>query len=229
MNYGYDDGAPGPALELSDEPFRYAIQLYAATLHGLEMRSADVLEVGSGRGGGGSYIIRYCAPNSYTGVDLSKAAIDRCQRELSHHLARWIQGRADALPIESSSINIVVNVESSHSYPSIPAFLKEVLRVLRPGGHFAFADVCKADLMPQLESQLADSGMMTKTRGIITPHVLRALDGMSRLREQQIAANVPPLFRAAFRDFAGVKNSVLHTMLRDGQLVYVRYLLQKPS
>jgi SAM-dependent methyltransferase len=229
MNYGYDDGAPGPALEPADEPFRYGIQLYAASLRGVEMRSADVLEVGSGRGGGGRYIIRYCAPNSYTGIDLSKAAIDRCQRELSHHRARWIQGRADALPIESNSINIVVNVESSHSYPSVPRFLKEVVRVLRPGGYFAFADVRKADLMPQLGTQLDNSGMVTKSQEIITPHVLRALDGISQVREQQISANVPRLFRAAFRDFAGVKNSVLHTMLRDGRLVYVRYLLQKPS
>ncbi|MBS0422606.1 MAG: class I SAM-dependent methyltransferase [Proteobacteria bacterium] len=229
MNYGYDDGAPGPALEPPDEPFRYAIQLYAATLRGIEMRGADVLEVGSGRGGGGSYIIRYYAPNSYTGIDLSKAAIDRCQRDLSHPRTRWIQGRADVLPIDSNSVSIVLNVESSHSYPSMSGFLREVLRVLRPGGHFAFADVRKADLMPQLASQLADSGMNTIAQGIITPHVLRALDGISSLREQQIVANVPPLFRPAFRDFAGVKKSVLHTMLRDGRLVYVRYLLQKPS
>ncbi|MFL6602929.1 MAG: class I SAM-dependent methyltransferase [Steroidobacteraceae bacterium] len=229
MNYGYDDGTRGPKLEPSDEPFRYAIQLYVATLQGVEMRDNDVLEVGSGRGGGGSYIIRYCAPNSYTGIDLSKAAIDRCQRELAHQRARWIQGRADALPIDSSSTDIVLNVESSHSYPSMPGFLKEVHRVLRPGGRFAFADVRKADQMPELASQIGNSGMATLAQGTITPNVLRALDGISRLREQQIATQVPPLLRAAFRDFAGVKDSVLYTMLRDGRLVYVRYLLQKPS
>ncbi len=120
MNYGYDDGTPGPALNPSDEPFRYPIQLYVATLHGAEMHGKDVLEVGSGRGGGGSYIIRYCAPNSYTGVDLSKAAIDRCQREFGATKLGGSEGRADALPIDSSSIDVVVNVESSHSYPSMP-------------------------------------------------------------------------------------------------------------
>jgi ubiquinone/menaquinone biosynthesis C-methylase UbiE len=229
MNYGYDDGELGPALESADEPFRYAIQLYAATLRGLEVRGRDVLEVGSGRGGGGSFILRYCAPKSYMGVDLSRAAIERCQRELPHPQARWVRGHADALPAESESVDIVVNVESSHSYPSMPGFLRDVYRVLRPGAHFALADVRKADQMPELESQIANSGFARVAQVTITPHVLRALDGISGLREQQIAAQVPRLFRAAFRDFAGIKDSVLYTMLRDGRLVYVRYVLLKPS
>jgi len=229
MNYGYDDGEPGPALEPADEPFRYAIQLYAATLRGLDVRGRDVLEVGSGRGGGGSFILGYCAPNSYIGVDLSSTAIERCQRELPHPRARWIRGRADALPVDSESADIVVNVESSHSYPSMPAFLREVYRVLRPGAHFALADVRKADQMSELESQIANSGLAPVAQVTITPHVLRALDGISRLREQQIAAQVPSPFRAAFRDFAGIKDSVLYRMLKDGRLVYVRYVLTKPS
>ena len=228
MNYGYDDGEPGPALEPADEPFRYGIQLYTATLRELEIRGKNVLEVGSGRGGGGSFIVRYCAPKSYTGVDLSSAAIERCQREHPLARARWIRGQADALPIDSDSIDIVVNVESSHSYPSMPGFLKEVHRVLRPGAHFALADVRKADQVPELESQIANSGLACITQETITSHVLRALDGISPLRERQIAAHVPHLFSAAFRDFAGVKDSVLYTMLRDGRLVYLRYILLKP-
>src|SRR5690348_7844840 len=65
MNYGYDDGSPGPALQPADEAFRYGIQLYAAALHGIDTQNKDILEVGSGRGGGGSYIVRYCRPRSY--------------------------------------------------------------------------------------------------------------------------------------------------------------------
>ena len=229
MNYGYDDGGPGPALRASDEAFRYAIQLYAATLRGLDVRDKDVLEVGSGRGGGGSYIVRYCAPRSFTGVDLSGAAIERCQRELALPRTRWQQGRADALPSDSGSLDIVLNVESSHSYPSMLQFLKEVRRVLRPGGQFAFADVRKAAQMPELESQIDQCGLIPIDQATITRHVLRALEGTTQVREQQIVSHVPRLFQAAFRDFAGVRDSVLYTMLSDGRLVYVRYVLKKPS
>src|SRR5689334_3689252 len=176
MNYGYDDGASRPPLQEADEAFRPAIQLYAATLRGVEVGGKDVLEVGSGRGGGGSYILRYCAPNSYTGVDLSLAAIERCRRELALAKARWVQGCADALPVESSSADIVLNVESSHSYPSMVSFLKEVCRVLRPGGYFAFADVRKTDQVPELEEHFDGSGLAHVDRSQITQHVLRALD-----------------------------------------------------
>lgn len=229
MNYGYDDGTVGPSLEPADEAFRLPIQLYSATLGGVETRGRDVLEVGSGRGGGGNYILRYGAPNLYTGVDLSKAAIVRCQREFPHPRARWIQGRAGALPVDAESIDVVLNVESSHSYPSMPEFLNEVCRVLRPGAHFAFADVRKKEQMTELEMQLTKTGMERVNYALITPHVLRALDGITQLREKQITEHVPPLYRAAFRDFAGVRDSTLYKMLRDGRLVYVRYLFRKPS
>jgi SAM-dependent methyltransferase len=228
MNYGYDDGTPGPALESADEPFRYGIQLYAATLSGLQIQDKDLVEVGSGRGGGGHYLLRYRAPRSYIGIDLSSAAIARCERELHDARARWLQGSADALPINTQSADIVLNVESSHSYPSMPDFLREVHRVLRPGGHFAFADVRKAEQVPELEAYISDSKLVCVGHDVITSQVLRALDGITRVREQQIEQHVPRLLRAAFRDFAGVRNSVLYTMLSDGRLVYVRYLLTRP-
>jgi ubiquinone/menaquinone biosynthesis C-methylase UbiE len=228
MNYGYDDGSRGLTLQPADEVSRYGIQLYAATLQGLEVAGKDVLEVGSGRGGGGSYLARYRAPASYTGVDLSKAAVERCRRDLALPGVKWLQGEAGALPVDSHSMDIVLNVESSHSYPSMPDFLKEVYRVLRGGGYFAFADVRKADQLPELEMQVQQSGLVRTGHAIITPQVLCALNGISRQRECQIDTRVPRLYRAAFRDFAGVKDSVLYTMLADGRLVYVRYLLEKP-
>ncbi|MHB8697716.1 MAG: hypothetical protein ACYC9J_06715 [Sulfuricaulis sp.] len=69
-------------LEPADEPFRYPLQLYAHIVDGLHLRGQDVLEVGSGRGGGGSFLLRYRAPRSYTGVDFSEAAIAWCRAHL---------------------------------------------------------------------------------------------------------------------------------------------------
>src|SRR5215207_7314174 len=74
MNYGYapaglDIGAP--PLSSSDEPDRLCIQLYLHAIGGFDLRDRDVLEVGSGRGGGASFISRYLQPRSMTGMDFS--------------------------------------------------------------------------------------------------------------------------------------------------------------
>jgi len=37
-------------------------------------------------------------------------------------------------------VDLIVNIESAHCYPDFVGFMKEVDRVLNPGGHFMFAD-----------------------------------------------------------------------------------------
>jgi hypothetical protein len=70
MNYGYApatvDAVGTPPLRSSDERDRLCIQLYLHAIDHSDMRGKDVLEVGSGRGGGASYISRYLQPRSET-------------------------------------------------------------------------------------------------------------------------------------------------------------------
>ncbi|GIS42930.1 MAG: hypothetical protein Ct9H90mP15_09700 [Candidatus Neomarinimicrobiota bacterium] len=44
------------------------------------------------------------------------------------------------MPFDNDSYDVIINVESSHCYPSIPQFLSEVKRVLKPGGFFAWTE-----------------------------------------------------------------------------------------
>ncbi|QDU31359.1 Phthiotriol/phenolphthiotriol dimycocerosates methyltransferase [Anatilimnocola aggregata] len=53
----------------------------------------------------------------------------------------FVVGDAENLPFEDDTFDAVVNVESSHCYRSDPAFLAQVRRVLRTGGHVLFADL----------------------------------------------------------------------------------------
>ncbi|HYR61691.1 MAG TPA: class I SAM-dependent methyltransferase, partial [Actinomycetota bacterium] len=61
MNYGYVESPATPAIPLqeADEPDRLCIQLYDRIARPADLRGCDVLEVGSGRGGGSSYVMRY--------------------------------------------------------------------------------------------------------------------------------------------------------------------------
>src|SRR3990167_5500720 len=65
MNYGYASKRKFP-LEKVDESK-------------VNLRNLDVLEVGCGRGGGSSYIMRYMHPKSMTGLDFSENAIEFCK------------------------------------------------------------------------------------------------------------------------------------------------------
>ena len=68
MNYGYASpaGAPPLALDAADEPDRLCIQLYARTVSNVTLAGREVIEVGSGRGGGASWLARTHRPAAYT-------------------------------------------------------------------------------------------------------------------------------------------------------------------
>ena len=79
MNYGYaplNDHSETVKLGEADEPNRYFIQLYHHVVSAVDLTNLDVLEIGSGRGGGASYIKRYLKPKALTGVDFSDKAIN---------------------------------------------------------------------------------------------------------------------------------------------------------
>ena len=70
LNYGYaESDAAELVLRPEDEPNRYCIQLYHRVASAVDLTGQRVLEVGSGRGGGCSYMARYLGPESVCGVD----------------------------------------------------------------------------------------------------------------------------------------------------------------
>ncbi|CAB9527315.1 Phthiotriol/phenolphthiotriol dimycocerosates methyltransferase [Seminavis robusta] len=85
MNWGYVDLSPdAPKIEMdaSDEPERWCLQMYnkIASAPG-DLTGLNVLEVGSGRGGGSSYTKRYLHPAKMTGLDYSSKAVDFLTRK----------------------------------------------------------------------------------------------------------------------------------------------------
>jgi len=144
LNYGYaplDSNATSIKLDPQDETDRNSIQLYHRVAAARDLRGKQVLEIGCGRGGGASFIARYLEPDSMTGLDLSARAVRYCRRRHPIKGLTFLQGNAEALPVSPNTFDAVINVESSHCYPSFERFIAEVARVLRPNGHFLFADI----------------------------------------------------------------------------------------
>jgi ubiquinone/menaquinone biosynthesis C-methylase UbiE len=229
MNYGYEPAAEGayrPELEEADEPNRAPIQLYDYVARAGEVAGKRVLEVGSGRGGGASYILRYLKPTSVTGMDFSGQAV-ALSREL-HRVAglSFVQGDAERMPFEGGSFDAVVNVESSHCYASMARFLGEARRVLRPGGRFSYADFRYGEgEVAALDEQVAGAGMDVVRREDITENVVRSLDLTTESKEEMIRRYCRKWQTRSFLEFAGVRGSQIYERFRKREMVYMHYVL----
>lgn len=229
MNYGYAPLQQELMLQLEpeDEVDRVFIQLYQRVLEGVELKKKQVLEVGSGRGGGCDFIARYSDAASVTGIDLAQKNIELSQQFYHNNKLHFTAGNAEKIPFPDSSFDVVLNVESSHCYGDMEAFAQEVMRVLKPGGYFAWADLRAKEGMPQVEKTFTDASLSLLKKEDITLNVLKALDQISPFKEQAIGEKVPFLWRHFFSEFAGVQNSKIYKGFQRGDFVYYAYLFRK--
>ena len=148
MNYGFADKPEVSeiALQPADEADRCSIQLYHRVVGGVDVRDRVVLEVGSGRGGGTSYIARYLNPQAVLGVDYSEKAVALSQTRFQGiENLTFAQGDAEALPCADATFDAVSERRIVALLWFDGAVLREVNRVLKPGGHFLWADMRHPD------------------------------------------------------------------------------------
>jgi SAM-dependent methyltransferase len=94
-----------------------------------------ILDVGCG----GGWLVREVASRvpqgRAIGMDLSDEMLVHARRNSSRvHNLELIVGSVDAIPRESRSFDKVISVESSYYWPDPAAGIREIFRVLRPGG-----------------------------------------------------------------------------------------------
>lgn len=230
LNFGYvslDDDGSAPVLEPEDRANALGIQLYHRVAQACELRGRDVLEVGSGRGGGASFIARYLGPASMTGMDFAPSAVRFCRERHRVDGLAFVEGDAQRMPFPAASFDAVLNVESSHCYPSFDRFVREVARVLRDDGHFLFTDLRPRERVAAMREQLTAVFTVVEEEDI-TANVARALEIDSERRADAIRRSAPRLLQTALRNFAAVKGSPTYDALARGDLAYVRFVLRKP-
>ncbi len=228
MNYGYADAmATKRSLSAEDEDDRYCIQLYTKVVSGACLKNKVLLEVGCGRGGGLSFLHRYHSPAASHGVDLCREAIAFCR---STHGAKFFFTPGDAadLPYHDGVMDVLINVESSHCYPSRPEFFAEAYRVLKPGGKFCYADLHEAGEQERISKWLADAGFAVDVCEDITAGVLDALKLDSARKQKLIEQKAPRWLRWPFGCFAGLTGSRVHRSFENGARRYTRWQLSKP-
>jgi ubiquinone/menaquinone biosynthesis C-methylase UbiE len=230
MNYGLAPSEPAAGnpvqLRPEDEPDRTWIALYQHVTQSIDLTGRAVLEVGSGRGGGASYLARYRGPARMVGLDISDSAVALCRQRHRAHGLSFRQGDAEALPFATGEMDVVVNVESSHCYGSLPKFLAEVRRVLRPGGHFLYADFRASGAVDGWLADLRAAGFIERSRQDITAGVVKAIEDDNQRRMHLIERTIPRPLLPTFRQFAGVPGSLIYQELQTRGLIYLSFVLQ---
>ena len=119
----YTSGVEGPIQ-------REHYHRYLFTLH--YCVDKEVLDVASGEGYG-SFLIGQVA-RSVTGVDIDQKAVDFANKNYMSERVSYLRGDAAKLPIKDQSVDVVVSFETIEHFSGQEDFIKEIDRVLRPGG-----------------------------------------------------------------------------------------------
>ena len=227
MNYGYHDPDKSLALENADETNRYSIQLYNHLTDMVDLKNKDIVEIGSGRGGGLSYIAKYLSPNSLKGIDLCKSAIVSSNKNNKFSNLSFHHGDAQQIPLTDNSCDVVINVESSHRYIGMDRFISEVIRILKSGGHFLFTDFRYDYEWTEVHKLFECSGLKMIFEKDITSSVLCALNNDDLRRRTLVKKLAPAYLHEAMLNFAGCIGSQTYLFFLSRQYVYKTYAFEK--
>lgn len=103
-------------------------------------KDAVILDVGCGGGRTVQRLAAMAPDGKVIGLDYSAASVavsrDTNARQIEAERVRIEQGSVAALPFPDRTFDIVTAVETHYYWPDLPQDVREILRVLKPGGQF---------------------------------------------------------------------------------------------
>lgn len=161
----------------------------------------DVLDIGCGQGA----LVRELAAAGARpiGIEISEEQLATARARDGASGARYLVGRAEALPLDDASVDLAVFMRTLHHVPA-PAALREAHRVLRPGGavyvaepltegdFFALTSLVEDELDVRRAAQaaLADAAQAGLERAVTVDYeVTVCLAGVDALRERTVSVD----------------------------------------
>jgi len=228
MNYGYAYSGNQIKLDPEDEPNRYSVQLYHLLGSSASLAGKNIAEIGCGRGGGLSYIVRAFSPASALGIDISTSAVNFCRKNYNIEGLTFAIGDAQNLTfLHDNSLDAIINCESSHRYPRMDLFFREVYRILRPGAVFLYTDFCYDHEMPDIRKHLDESGLTIASEMLITDNVVKALQADDQRRRSLVKRLTPGFLHKQAFNFAGNIGGETYNNFATHKYHYYFYVLQK--
>jgi len=220
LNYGYvaDSSPQFSPVELPPHILnRTSVKLVLELIGDCDLAAKRILDVGCGRGGTLAVVQQFFDAASTVGIDLSSRAIACCRRTNQFPNTRFEQGDAEQLPFPDAAFDVVLNVESSHSYLDIDAFYREVKRVLVRGGYFLYTDVFVRERFDQQEERLRQMGFAIEQERDITQNVLLSCRETAQRRSR---AFHPTPERSILDDFLSTPGSSVFQEMKSERAVY---------
>jgi ubiquinone/menaquinone biosynthesis C-methylase UbiE len=101
----------------------------------------NVLEIGCGTGNGSKLIKKYFNPKKITSIDLDEKMIKIANKKNKDRIIKFQQADAEKLPFKNHEFDAVFEFTVLHHVTDWEKALKEIFRVLKPGGYFVIEDL----------------------------------------------------------------------------------------
>lgn len=141
---GYDDACQALAEKLGD-------------LAGIA-KGDQVLDCGNGFGDQDALWLKRHDPAKITAINITPSQVNLAKQRFPDPRLDFQEGSATSLSFENNSFDKVMALESAFHFQTRDDFLKEALRVLKPGACLAMADIVQARAPANLSERLAEQG-----------------------------------------------------------------------
>lgn len=131
-----------PYRPFANQEYRNALQTWVeipAMLRALPVAPRSrILEIGCGRGIGLARLADLCVPSRLVGIDIDAALIEAAEARISRFgvAAELHVGDVRNLPFEDGTFDVVIDFGTCYHIDHPVAALREIARVLAPGGQF---------------------------------------------------------------------------------------------
>ena len=136
-NFGNPKGLLGRLMLVSMDKEHLPMAEWSFTQFDIP-KEADILDIGCGGGFNIQRMLSRCSKGKMVGFDISEESVKKARKvNKNEPRVEIVQGSVEKMPFRTGSFDLVTAFETVFFWPNTEENIKEVFRVVKPGGCFA--------------------------------------------------------------------------------------------